>query len=230
MQIKIESLLAGAQAARGTVVIIDVFRAFTTAAIALQRGAKKIILTAEPDEAIALREQGLGKFCMGEVGGQKPAGFDYGNSPWELSQAPIARETLIHSTRAGTTGVCAVSQADAIYGAAFINAQATVNHLLKIHPPLVTLVAMGRAGRVRTDEDELCALYLRNLLEGRPSDEQAIATLVRKSADASNFGDPTKPWFHPQDLELALAFNSVHLPIPITRENGHPVAQRGEHL
>ena len=230
MQIKIESLLAGAQDAQGTVVIIDVFRAFTTASVALHRGAKKIILTAEPDEAIALRNRGLGKFCMGEVGGQKPAGFDYGNSPWELSQAPIANETLIHSTRAGTTGVCAVSEAEAIYGAAFINAQATVNHLLKIRPPLVTLVAMGRAGRVRTDEDELCALYLRNLLEGRSSDEKAIAALVRKSADAANFRDPAKPWFHPQDLELALAFNTVDFAIPITKENGHPVAQAGERL
>ena len=35
MNIKIDSLLDGARRARGTVVIVDVFRAFTTAAVAL---------------------------------------------------------------------------------------------------------------------------------------------------------------------------------------------------
>lgn len=38
MEIRIESLLEGARRARGTVVIVDVFRAFTTAAVALAPG------------------------------------------------------------------------------------------------------------------------------------------------------------------------------------------------
>ena len=37
MQIRIDSLLAGAERATGAVVIIDVFRAFSTAAVALAR-------------------------------------------------------------------------------------------------------------------------------------------------------------------------------------------------
>ena len=39
MEIRIESLLEGARRAQGTVVIVDVFRAFTTAAVAFSRGA-----------------------------------------------------------------------------------------------------------------------------------------------------------------------------------------------
>ena len=44
MEIVLSSLLNGAKEAQGTVVIIDVYRAFTTAAIAFSKGAEKIIL------------------------------------------------------------------------------------------------------------------------------------------------------------------------------------------
>ncbi len=83
MEIRLASLLQGAQEAQGTTIIIDVFRAFTTAAVAFDRGAKQIILVAEVEEARQLRQQGLGELCMGEVDGLKPSGFDYGNSPYE---------------------------------------------------------------------------------------------------------------------------------------------------
>ena len=63
MEIVIDSLLEGARRARGVVVIIDVFRAYTTAAVALSKGADKIILVAEVEEALALKD---GR-CRGHV-------------------------------------------------------------------------------------------------------------------------------------------------------------------
>ena len=112
MQITIGSLLTGAREARGTAVIIDVFRAFTTAAVAFSRGADRIVLVAEVDEALELRRRGVGDMCMGEVGGMRPEGFDFGNSPFELSHADVQGKTLIQSTRAGTVGVAAARDAD----------------------------------------------------------------------------------------------------------------------
>ena len=111
MEIQIASLLSGAREAQGTTIIIDVFRAFTTAAVAFERGARQIILVAEIEEARQLRQQGAGDLCMGEVDGTKPAGFDFGNSPYELSQADVTGKTLIQSTRAGT-----VSQSSLLIG------------------------------------------------------------------------------------------------------------------
>ena len=55
MEIRLASLLQGAQEAAGTTIIIDVFRAFTTAAVAFDRGATQIVLVAEVDEALDLR-------------------------------------------------------------------------------------------------------------------------------------------------------------------------------
>ncbi len=74
MDIRVESLIEGAQRASGAVAVIDVFRAFTTAAVALAGGASRIIMVGEVEEALALRERGLGEICMGEVGGRAPPG------------------------------------------------------------------------------------------------------------------------------------------------------------
>lgn len=227
MEIKIASLIEGAQNAEGTVIIIDVYRAFTTASVAFSRGAKRILLTAEIDEALDLRANGVGEYCMGEVGGIKPDAFDFGNSPFELSSADVAGKTLIQSTRAGTVGVTAASKATSIYGCSLVNARATAVVVLRELPQLVTIVAMGDGGLVRTDEDEICALYLRNLLLGRSVDVEALRTLVLSGQDSDNFDDPEKPQFHPKDRDLALAIDSCSFAIEIHREDGclvgHPV-------
>ena len=109
MQITVGSLLRGAQEAEGTAIIIDVFRAFTTAAVAFSRGAERIVLVAEVADALRLRDQGHGDLCMGEVSGMRPEGFDFGNSPYEISQANVAGKTIVQSTRAGTVGVAAAT-------------------------------------------------------------------------------------------------------------------------
>jgi 2-phosphosulfolactate phosphatase len=93
MEISIHSLLEGATRATGTVVIIDVFRAFTTAAVALANGASKIVMVGTVEEALALRDAGSGHVCIGEVGGRAPDGFDFGNSPFEIGiAAPEPRD------------------------------------------------------------------------------------------------------------------------------------------
>ena len=167
MEIRIDSLYRGARDARGTVVIIDVFRAFTTAAVAFSKGAQKIVLVAEVEDALKLREDGVGDICMGEVNGIRPDGFDLGNSPYEMLAADVEGKTLIQSTRAGTVGMSAALNASQIYAGSFAIADATVRAILRDAPDLVTIVAMGWEARVHADEDEQCALYLRNLLQGR---------------------------------------------------------------
>ena len=102
MEIRVGSLLRDAREATGAAIIIDVFRAFTTAAIAFDHGAKDITLVAEVEEALALRERGIGDVLMGEVDGKRPEGFDYGNSPYEVSQVDFTGKSIVQSTRAGT--------------------------------------------------------------------------------------------------------------------------------
>src|SRR5258708_38763717 len=104
MEIRVASLTSGAGAAAAPTVIIDVFRAFTTAAVAFSRGASRIVMVDSLDKALALRSSGIGDYCIGERDSIKPPGFDFGNSPAELGRAEVARKTPIQTTSNGTAG------------------------------------------------------------------------------------------------------------------------------
>ena len=225
MEVRLASLLNGARGASGVVVIVDVFRAFTTAAVAFSKGVEKIVLVAEVEEAIALREQGVGDLCVGEVGGMRPDGFDFNNSPSEMSGADIEGKTIIHSTRAGTVGMAAAAEAKKLYGGSFAVASATARAVGRQRPELVTIVAMGLEGRIRADEDEHCALFLRNLLQGRRPDHESVKRLVLAGEESQKYDDPTKPHFPPKDREMALAIDSHNFAIRVEREEGLLVAR-----
>jgi 2-phosphosulfolactate phosphatase len=230
MEIRLESLLEGANRASGAVAVIDVLRAFTTAAVALSRGATQIVMVGAVDEALALRERGLGAICMGEVGGHAPPGFDYGNSPYELSNADVAGKTIIQRTSAGTQGIVAAArQADSLYAASLVTARATAQALRASAlraggPRVITLVAMGKAARARTDEDELCAIHLRNLLEGRPGDPDAVRRLVLAGGEIGDLAQPGGH-LHPRDVDIALDVDRHDFAIRVRVEDGRPVAR-----
>ena len=229
MEIRLGSLARDAREAAGTVIVIDVFRAFTTAAIAFDQGATAITLVAESEDALALHRSGVGDLLMGEVDGKRPPGFDYGNSPYEITGVDLAGKSLVQSTRAGTVGVAAAFDAPdsaALYLGSFVAAAATVAAVLRNNPELVTIVAMGDQGVVRSDEDEHCALYLRNLLEGRQPDKESLRRLILAGGATQKFFDPAQPQYHPQDVELALQFSKYPFAMRVSREQGRPVARK----
>lgn len=226
MEIVIDSLLEGARRAKGVVIIIDVFRAYTTAAVALSKGAEKIILVAEVDEAIALRNDGAGDMCVGEVGGMRPEGFDFNNSPSQVSGADLEGKTIIQSTRAGTVGMTAAEEADQLYGGSLAVASATVEAVRRLDPPLVTIVAMGSEGRIRTDEDEQCALFMRNLLQGVIPDQASVRSLILAGSEARKYGNPATPHFPTEDRDMAVTIDSHDFAIRVTREDGLLVARK----
>jgi 2-phosphosulfolactate phosphatase len=112
MEIRVGSLISGATDAVGTTVIIDVFRAFTTAAVALSQGARRIVMVDTLEKALALRSSGTGDYCIGERDSVKPPGFDFGNSPAELARADVVGKTLVQTTSNGTAGINAAQGAD----------------------------------------------------------------------------------------------------------------------
>lgn len=226
MQIVIDSLIEGARRAAGTVVVIDVFRAFTTAAVLFSRGAEKIVMAETVETAFALRDAGVGSLVIGEIDGVKVPGFDLGNSPFEASQLEVAGRTIVQRTSAGTLGiVTALAAADRLYAGALVTAPATARAVLACGPARVSLVAMGQAGRTRTDEDEICALHLRNLLEGRPGAPAAVRDLILAGGQIAQFRDPEVAHMHPGDLDICLDIGRYDFAVRVTSEDGHPVAR-----
>ena len=226
MEIRMGSLVRDAREATGTAIIIDVFRAFTTAAIAFDRGATQITLVAEADDALQLHHSGVGDLLMGEVDGKRPEGFDFGNSPFEISQADVAGKSLVQSTRAGTVGVAAAENADTIYLGSFVVAQATADSIRSQQPETVSIIAIGDQGRIRSDEDEQCGIYLRNIMEGRRPEFDAVRSLTMTGGATQKFFDPDKPQFHPEDVDLALQVDRYAFAMRITREDGLLVARK----
>jgi 2-phosphosulfolactate phosphatase len=225
MKISIQSLREGAKRAIGTVAIIDVFRAFTTAAVALANGASRIVMVSTVQEALALRDAGIGQICMGEVRGRAPDEFDFGTSPFEVSAVDFGGKTIIQRTSAGTQGIVSASRAKRLYAASLVTADATVRALLSESPDLITVVAMGENGVNRTDEDELCALHLRNRLEGRPGDADAVRRLILAGGEVGRFQDPARPFLHPEDVEIALDVDRYDFAIRVEYVDGRPVAR-----
>ena len=221
------SLVRDAREATGTAIIIDVFRAFTTAAIAFDRGATQITLVAEAEDALELHRSGVGDLLMGEVDGKRPDGFDFGNSPFEISQADVAGKSLVQSTRAGTVGVSAAADtAQTIYLGSFVVARATVEAIRSQRPDVVSIIAMGDQGRVRSDEDEQCGIYLRNIMEGRQPEFDAVRSLIMTGGATQKFFDPLQPQYHPEDVDLALQVDRYAFAMRITREDGLLVARK----
>lgn len=225
MEIVVDSLLVGAERATGAVAIIDVFRAFTTVAVALANGASQITMVGTVDEALALRDCGAGHLCMGEVRGRAPEGFEYGNSPYEIREVDFIGKNIIQRTSAGTQGIVGATRAELLYAASLVTANATARALGGGMPDRITLVAMGKNAVERTDEDELCALHLRNLLEGRRGSPEAVRQMILAGGEAERFHDTTRSYLHPGDLDIALDIGRYDFAVRVRIEDGRPVAR-----
>ena len=166
--------LAGCHLASGVVVVIDVCRAFTTAAYALAGGAKRVVLVESVEEALRLRERIPGALAMGELDGMPAPGFDFWNSPTQVAAAgtSLAGRTIIQRTSAGTQGVVRSARADHLFAASLVVAEATVQAIQKLGAEAVTWVPTGwKAGQANSGiEDIACATYLAERLQGRKPD------------------------------------------------------------
>lgn len=84
---------------------------------------------------------------------------------------------------------------------------------------------MGKNAIARTDEDELCALHLRDLLEGRGGNAEAVRELILAGGETERFRDPARPYLPPGDLDIALDIDRYDFAIRVELEGGRPVAR-----
>jgi 2-phosphosulfolactate phosphatase len=196
--------------------------------VALARGARRVVMVDSLEQALAHRRAGLGRFCIGERRGARPPDFDFGNSPVEMASAEVAGDTLIQTTTNGTAGIAAARAAERIYAGAFVSAEATVRAIQRHAPAVVSLVAMGREGGIRADEDELCALYLRSRLEGRQPDQAAIRALLACMPPPPNGRLVASGAYDLRDRDIAAEIDRVPFAIRVRQEDGLMVAMREE--
>ena len=170
-----ESGARAAARADSTVVVVDAFRASTTIAVLVSKGARVIPVT-----SVAEANSYPGAdFRVGERGSAKVAGFDFGNSPTEIlaSEVPPG-STVALSTTNGTRVVEAATGAPTILTGAFVNAGALANELATgYHGSQVAVVGCGWEGR-RASEDEAAAGAILHRLEGKGAELDGRARRV----------------------------------------------------
>lgn len=206
--------LARAGEASGTVVVIDVLRAFTTAAYAMHGGAASIRLVAGVDEAMSLRARGVVDLLAGEVDAQPVPGFDLSNSPVEMAAADVAGRRLAMRTTAGTRGAVLATNADRLLTGAFVNARATA--LAVRADPVVTFLVTGESLGRDGDEDAALADYVTALTRGEDPPVAPYLERVRTSDHGRRFGDDLPL----EDLELACEVDRFDRALEIHRRDG----------
>lgn len=200
----------GAENAEGLTVIIDVFRAFTTACCFISRGAERIIPLADAKAAYDLKRHTPSLFFAGERKGEKLPGADFGNSPSEAVRFDLEGRTVLFTTSAGTQGFrAAVGASDLITGS-FCNAGAVVRYIRQQNPKCVSLVCMGHRDERPSDEDTLCAEYIAHALGGGEMSQDGIWRQLRTSKDAAKFFDPAIEWAPEVDFDLCTELDRFH--------------------
>lgn len=220
MNIEILQLLDGAKKAQGLTVIIDVFRAFSTACYAFGVGVNRIYPVGSLEKAYEMKKANPAYILVGERNEQKPEGFDFGNSPSQLLSGNLAGKTMVHTTSSGTQGIANAIQANEILTGSFVNAKAIIKYIQMKQPEKVSLVCMGYSCQYPTDEDTLLAVYIKNELEGIPNDFEAMVEKIRTGDGARFFAPEKQEWAPAADFELCLSLNRFNFVLKVEQENG----------
>lgn len=192
--------IAGASEATGTTIVIDTFRAFTTAAVLFEAGVGSVYLAESLDEARRLAAA-LGGLLCGEDDGRCPPDFDLSNSPYEASlRDDLAGATVIQRTSSGTRSVVAALRAGAcpVFAASLVVATATATAAGDQDD--VTIIAAGLHGTEPADEDELTARFIADTIGGSTPDART-AERIRTCDRAVTLLQA--PWAHPCDVDIA---------------------------
>ena len=198
MNIRILQLIDGAKSARGLTVVIDVFRAFSLEAYLLAEGAERIYPIGDAELAYKLKAENPEFVLAGERHGKILPGFDIGNSPSQMNLVDVKGKTVVHTTSAGTQGIANARYAEEILGASLVNAKATAEYIRKSGAEEVSLVCMGLEALAPTEEDTLCAEYIKSLLLGEEIDLTAEIEKLKYTSGAKFF-DPKQNEVFPRD-------------------------------
>jgi 2-phosphosulfolactate phosphatase len=156
-----------ADVANRVVAVVDVLRASTSIAIALDNGARAVIPLASSEDVIS-RSKSLERSevrLAGERKSQQIAGFDVGNSPRDFTREVVEGKTILMTTTNGTNAILTVQGARDVVIASYVNFSAVLS-MLRAALRGGTDVAILCAGQEKRFalEDAACAgLYVQHI-------------------------------------------------------------------
>lgn len=226
-EIKILHLIDGAKKAKGLTVIIDVFRAFSLECYLFDMGIKEIRPVGTIEEAFELKKNLKDSVLIGERHGKKCEGFDYGNSPSSILAENVKGKRIIHTTSAGTQGIVNAKGASEIITGSLVNAKAVAEYIKSRQPEKVSLVCMGNGGVRQAAEDELCAEYIKSILEGiELQDFEDRVTNLRYNGGQHFFDEARQEIFPQEDFWMCIKYNQFPFIIHIDKDEKGYIAHK----
>lgn len=139
-------------------IALDILRATTTIATALNSGAEAVQTFSDLEKLMQVSEDWSPekRLRAGERGGATVAGCDLGNSPLDCTPERVGGRRLFLTTTNGTRALECVQNAPVVLAAAFVNRQAVVKYVIAHKPETVWLVGSGWEGSYSL-EDTACA-------------------------------------------------------------------------
>ena len=219
MNIKILHMVEGAKNATGITVIIDVFRAFTVEAYLVNNGAKNLIPVGDMQKAYEYKEKDNNCILVGERHGKILPGFDYGNSPSQIENVDFRGKTVIHTTSAGTQGIANAKNADEVLTGSLVNAKAIARYIKSKNPDEVSLVCMGLEAKSQTEEDNLCAYYIKSILEGNPMELKYEIEKLKTTSGAKFFDVAQQDVFPEKDFYLSTEADKYNFVLKVNKDD-----------
>lgn len=142
------------------VAVIDVLRASTSIAVALDNGAKAVVPFEKSDDVVE-RSKAFAKTDVRLAGERKSLpipGFDLGNSPQAFTREMVENKTILMATTNGTGAITATQGARDVIIASYVNFSASVAFLRNAlrSGTDVALICAGQDRRFAL-EDAACA-------------------------------------------------------------------------
>lgn len=169
-----------------TCVVFDVLRATSSMLTALANGADEIHPVTTLDEAFAMKKEIAGAKLAGERHGERPDGFDYGNSPLEFRNMHGAK--LVWTTTNGTVALKACEHSERVLVGALLNITALREELQWVEPERVLLVCAGTFEEFALEDAYAAGILISEFPEAKLTDaaRAALGTtkLYPKAIDA----------------------------------------------
>ena len=208
----------GARMATGTVVVIDVLRAFTVSAYAFAGGARECRLVRTVAEGRALAASTPNSVLCAEEDGLPVPGIEISNSPTKIAGIDLAGKVLVQRSSAGTQAAAEAETrgGEDMFAASLVVARATVQACLLRQPKTLTLLASADH-----PEDHACAQYMAQLIHQEEPDIERLLKPLKQSDRYQKLMSGTWPGFPITDLEMSLQPDRFDFAMHATKQHGH---------
>jgi 2-phosphosulfolactate phosphatase len=160
-------------------IVVDVLRATSTMTQALASGYRRVLCTAEIEDARALAETEGPARLAGERRLEPIPGFDFNNSPREVAGEPAAGTLILTTTNGTRLLVTAAARFEQVLVGSLLNLEAVAAAARESGEDVAVLCA-GVLGELALD-DAYCAGRIAAALGGEPADSAVAAMRLADS-------------------------------------------------